>query len=58
MDQKELFKRIMEIQNDPNLSDEEKGRRRQELLAGKWAAKPADSSGDDSKAAKGEETAM
>lgn len=41
MDQKELFKRIMEIQNDPNLTDAEKGRKRQELMTGKWS-KPAD----------------
>lgn len=36
MDQKKLVKAIMAIQQDPNLTDEEKALRRQQLLCGKW----------------------
>lgn len=54
MDQKELFKRIMEIQNDPNLTDEEKGKKRQELMAGKWA-KPAAEASDEEAEKDGEQ---
>lgn len=53
MDQKELLQRILAIQNDPTLSDEEKGRRRQALLAGKWAPQPAKEDSD-TKGAEGE----
>ena len=31
------MKAIMEIQRDPNLTDAEKGTRRQLLMSGKWA---------------------
>lgn len=41
MDQQELRKKIVEINQDPNLSDEEKARKRQELLSGKWMAQNA-----------------
>jgi len=36
VDQKKLVKAIMAIQQDPNLTDEEKALRRQQLLCGKW----------------------
>ncbi|GAB4818166.1 hypothetical protein N2152v2_005212 [Parachlorella kessleri] len=51
MDQKEMFKRIMEIQNDPNLTEAEKGKKRQELMSGKWAPKQEETTaGEGSKA--------
>lgn len=41
MDQQELRKRIVEINQDPNLTDEEKARKRQQLLSGKWMSQDA-----------------
>ena len=40
MDESELRKRITQIHLDPNLTDQEKAKKRQELLSGQWA-KPA-----------------
>ena len=36
MDQKELLKRIMEINKDESLSDAQKATARQDLMSGKW----------------------
>lgn len=41
VDQQELMKRIMEIQKDPNLTDDEKAIKRQQLLSGKWMEEKA-----------------
>lgn len=49
--QAQLIARIREIQNDATLSDSEKAQKRQELMSGKWAPKPAD---DDKENSKGE----
>lgn len=35
----DLTKQILEIQRDPNLTDEEKAKKRQALMAGKWLQK-------------------
>jgi hypothetical protein len=43
MNQQKLVKAIMAIQNDPNLTDEEKAKRRQDLLSGKWSESDAPS---------------
>ena len=40
MDESELRKRITQIHLDPSLTDQEKAKKRQELLSGQWA-KPA-----------------
>ena len=43
MNQQKLVKAIMAIQNDPNLTDEEKAKKRQDLLSGKWSDSDAPS---------------
>lgn len=37
MDESELRKRITQIHLDPNLTEQEKAKKRQELLSGQWA---------------------
>jgi len=41
MEGNNLAQQIMAIQRDPNLTDVEKAKKRQELLSGKWA-QPSD----------------
>lgn len=43
--QQRLVKAILAIQNDSSLTDEEKARRRQELLSGKWSESGSSSNG-------------
>ena len=49
--QAELMAKIREIQTDTSLSDDEKAKRRQELLSGKWGSKPTDDNKENSKTA-------
>eukprot|EP00887_Chlorella_sp_A99_P001931 scaffold18.g1931.t1 len=54
MDQQELMRRIMEIQRDPNLTEAEKAKKRQEVMSGKWNQPAADDDkADEKKDAKG-----
>ena len=43
--QQRLVKAILAIQNDSSLTDEEKARKRQELLTGKWSDSGSSSNG-------------
>lgn len=47
--QQRLVKAILAIQNDSSLSDEEKARKRQEVLTGKWLGTGSSSNGCTSK---------
>lgn len=51
--QAELLARIREIQGDASLSDAEKAQRRQDLMSGKWSAKPSEDNKENSKKADG-----
>lgn len=43
--QQRLVKAIMAIQADPDLNDEEKAKKRQELMSGRWSASGSASHG-------------
>lgn len=54
LSQQELLKRIMEINKNPDLSDEEKAKARQDLMSGKWKEK-VEASSEDTEGTKGEQ---
>ena len=56
MDQQQLMKAIMAIQRDTSLTDEEKARRRQELLSGNFKSEGPDTKRNEATAVKPEES--
>jgi len=56
LSQQELLKRIMEINKDPDMSDEAKAKARQDLMSGKWKQQ-VEASSEDTDGAKGEQLA-
>lgn len=49
MDPAELTRRIMAIQRDTSLTEEQKAKKRQELMSGKWAQKPEEEEPEEKK---------
>ena len=50
LSQADLMAKIREIQTDTSLTDEEKAKKRQELMSGKWAATTSEDNKENSKA--------